>query len=96
MIAPAWPLRTERLLLRPFEPGDLDALHAIQADETVARWLYNDARTFEETRELLERKIAGSTLRAECEWLSAAATLRETRELLGHLAALGERGPPTG
>ena len=88
MIAPAWPLRTERLLLRPFEPGDLDALYAIQADETVARWLYNDARTFEETRELLERKIAGSTLRAEGEWLSAGVTLRDTRELVGDISLL--------
>jgi RimJ/RimL family protein N-acetyltransferase len=88
VIAPAWPLRTERLLLRPFAPGDLDALYEIQADETVARWLYNEARTFEETRELLERKIAGSAVHTEGDWLSAAVTLRESDELAGDLSLL--------
>ncbi len=88
MTAPDWPLRTERLLLRPFEAGDLDALHAIHSDEAVVRWLYNDPRTLDETRELLGRKIAGAALRAEGEWLGAAVTLRETGELVGDLSLL--------
>ena len=46
-------METERLLLRPFEERDLDALHAIHSDESVVRWLYNDVRTPEESRELL-------------------------------------------
>ena len=57
MVAPAWPLRTERLLLRPFAPDDLDALYAIQSDEAVARWLYNEPRTLAETRALLAHKV---------------------------------------
>jgi len=76
--APRWPLETERLRLRPFGPDDLDALFAIQADESVARWLYNDPRTLVETRELLARKIGGAALHGEGEWLSAAAVLRTT------------------
>src|SRR5262245_6775197 len=72
MVAPAWPLRTERLLLRPFAPGDLDALYAIQSDEGVARWLYNQPRTLEQTRELLAHKVSGDAVRGEGEWLSAA------------------------
>ena len=88
MTAPDWPLRTDRLLLRPFETGDLDAMHVIHSDERVVRWLYNDARTRDETRELLERKIAGSALRAEGDWLSAAATRRDTGELVGDVSLL--------
>jgi RimJ/RimL family protein N-acetyltransferase len=86
--APDWPLRTERLLLRPFEAADLDELYVIHADETVVRWLYNEPRTLDETRELLERKIAGSTLHAEGEWLSAAVTHRDTGELVGDVSLL--------
>ncbi len=88
MYEPAWPIETERLLLRPFEPGDLRALHAIHGDRENVRWLYHDARSLEETREVLTRKIAGSAVRAEGEWLSAAVVLRDTGELVGDVALL--------
>lgn len=81
-------MRTERLLLRPFEPGDLGALHAIHSDEQVVRWLYNGARSLEETRELLARKIAGNALRGEGEWLSVAVVLAQTGELVGDVSLL--------
>ena len=60
MHEPAWPIETARLLLRPFLPSDLDALHAIHGDGANARWLYNGALSLAETRELLTRKSAGS------------------------------------
>ena len=88
MPAPAWPLRTERLLLRPFEPEDLDALHALHSDEEVARWLYNEPRSIEETRELLARKVGSATVRAEGDWLGAAAVLVATGELVADIAFL--------
>ena len=81
-------MRTERLLLRPFAPGDLAALHAIYSDQLVVRWLYNEARSLEETRKLLRLKIAGSTLRAEGEWLSAAVVLEPAGELVGDVSLL--------
>ena len=88
MISPRWPLETERLRLRPFESGDLDALHAIHSDESVVRWLYNDVRTPEETRELLALKIAGGSIRGEGDWLSAAVVLREGGALVGDVSLL--------
>ena len=88
MVAPTWPLRTERLTLRPFTPDDLAALYAIQSDEGVARWLYNDPRSLEETRELLATKIGGASVRGEGEWLSAAAVLREAGELVADVSLL--------
>jgi len=88
VVAPRWPLETERLVLRPFGSGDLEAFHAIQSDATVVRWLYNDVRTLEETRDLLARKIAGSALQREGEWLSAAVTLGATGELVGDISLL--------
>jgi RimJ/RimL family protein N-acetyltransferase len=86
MVAPAWPLRTERLVLRPFASDDLGALHAIQSDEGVARWLYNEPRTLEETRELLSHKVGADALRAEGGWLSAAVALAATGELVADVS----------
>jgi RimJ/RimL family protein N-acetyltransferase len=83
---PDWPLETERLVLRPYGESDLDDLHRMHADEEVARYLYNDARTLEETRALLARKIAGAELNAEGDWMSAAVVARETGRIVGDLA----------
>ena len=83
---PDWPLETERLVLRPFEDGDLNALYRMQSDAEVARWLYNDPRTLEETRAQLSRKIAGAQLTAEDDWLSAVVVERETGDVVGDMA----------
>ena len=88
MHEPAWPIETPRLTLRPFEPSDLEALHAIHGDRENVRWLYNDARTLVETRELLTLKTTGTALRREGEWLSAAVVLRATGELVGDVSLL--------
>jgi RimJ/RimL family protein N-acetyltransferase len=83
---PDWPLQTERLVLRPFEEGDFDAFYAMQSDVESARWLYNDARTPEQARELLERKIASDRFFGERDWLSAAVIARETGQLVGDVS----------
>ena len=88
MPSPSWPLRTERLVLRPFAADDLEPLHAIHSDEGVARWLYNDPRSLEETRELLANKVGGASVGGEGEWLGAAAVLRETGELVADISLL--------
>ena len=73
---PVWPLETERLVLRPYAAGDLDDLHALYAEEEVARWLYHGPSTLEESREKLVRKVAGHALSAE-HGLSAAVQLQD-------------------
>jgi RimJ/RimL family protein N-acetyltransferase len=85
-MTPDWPLETERLMLRPYEEGDLDALYAVQSDEESARWLYNEPRTLDETRVLLARLIAGDGLSAEGDWLSAAVIARESGEYVGGMS----------
>jgi RimJ/RimL family protein N-acetyltransferase len=83
---PDWPLETERLVLRPFEEGDLDAFFAIQSDEESTRWLYNEPRTLAETKALLAKKIAGDRFTAEGDWLAAAVISRETGQVVGDLS----------
>ena len=51
-------IETERLLLRPFAPDDLAAVHDIHRRPEMVRWLYEDAaRTVEDDRPWLEGRI---------------------------------------
>ena len=47
-------LNTERLLLRHFEPADLDPLHALYRDPEIRKCYPDGTRTLEETMQALE------------------------------------------
>lgn len=83
MLSPTYPIRTERLLLRPFAPGDLDALVAIHGDPDVVRFLYDGVRTHEDLRPVLEEKATRTELAKEGDSLNLAAVAAETGELVG-------------
>ena len=80
---PAYPVQTERLLLRPFAASDFDALLAIQSRADVTRYLYWDPRTAAEVRETLDPRSAATAIIAEGDNLSLAAVLRDGGELIG-------------
>jgi RimJ/RimL family protein N-acetyltransferase len=82
-VKPAYPIQTDRLLLRPFAETDFDALLAIQSRADVARYLYWDPRTAAEVRETLDTKVRATAIIAEGDNLSLAAVFRETGELIG-------------
>ncbi|MFE4977467.1 GNAT family N-acetyltransferase [Kitasatospora sp. NPDC056651] len=54
------PVSTERLLLRPFTPDDLDDLHAYQGLSEVARYLYRPPLTRDQCVQSLTRRAAGT------------------------------------
>jgi RimJ/RimL family protein N-acetyltransferase len=64
-VRPDWPLRTERLTLRPYEERDFDGFHAVFGSPEVVRWLYEEPATEEESRRRLERKISAVALTAD-------------------------------
>ncbi|GAA3451676.1 GNAT family N-acetyltransferase [Dactylosporangium matsuzakiense] len=72
MLRPEYPIRTERLTLRPFTAGDFDDLHAMTGDPEVVRYLYWEVHTPQETRAALDRRIAQSELTEEGQWLTLA------------------------
>ncbi|MGI5237706.1 GNAT family N-acetyltransferase [Dactylosporangium sp. CA-139066] len=75
MLRPDYPIRTERLTLRPFAAGDLDDLHALTGDPQVVRYLYWEVHTPEETREALARRMGQDALTEEGQWLVLAMDL---------------------
>jgi len=81
-----FPLQTERLLLRPFTDGDLEAVFAIQSGEDVTRYLYWGPRSLDEVRHQLKRLKAMTAIDGESDALRLAAVARESGELIGDVS----------
>jgi RimJ/RimL family protein N-acetyltransferase len=82
MLKPDYPIRTSRLILRPYTAGDLDALHDIQSRPEVTRYLLYDVRDRDSTAESLDQKMA-ATLDDEGGSLTLAVLLPDAGTLIG-------------
>jgi RimJ/RimL family protein N-acetyltransferase len=85
-VSPDWPIETERLTLRPFVEDDFDAMHAMQSDAEVQRYLYGEPKSPAESRDYLKRKIASSAWAEEGDWLGAAVIERATGTTVGDVS----------
>lgn len=72
-------IETERLVVRPFEAGDLDALLALTADEATMRWL-GGVQDREASAAWLERQLRHHELHG---FARLAVRDRVTGELIG-------------
>ncbi|HUZ69000.1 MAG TPA: GNAT family N-acetyltransferase [Candidatus Saccharimonadales bacterium] len=86
MYSPEWPMHTERLLLRPFEERDLQALHTMQSDVEVVRYLYHDVRSLDDVRIALARKMGSVSIAGEGDHVNAAVVLRDSGELVADVS----------
>ena len=55
----AWPRRTARLVLRPIDSGDVDAMLAYRSDPAVTEFLTHDPLMREEVEERIAMRISG-------------------------------------
>lgn len=85
VLRPDYPIKTARLLLRPFAARDLDAMHAYQQLPEVTRYLMWPPRSREEAVASLEKRLAHPTLEKEGEVLVLAVEHQETGALLGEV-----------
>ena len=81
---PDYPLRTARLILRPYVSGDLDALHDIQSRPEVTRYLLYDTRDRDQVREILEQRIRADG--SERDAVDLAVVLPDSGALIGDVA----------
>ncbi|TDC84924.1 N-acetyltransferase [Nonomuraea deserti] len=84
MLKPHYPLTTDRLTLRPFTPGDLDAVHAYESLPDVTRHLYWGPRDRDASRAFLDKRITRTALLDEGDALDLAITLSDSGELIGN------------
>jgi RimJ/RimL family protein N-acetyltransferase len=84
-LRPAYPLRTERLDLRPHRMDDLDDLYAFHSRPEVVRYTPWPVRDREQTRVALEAKLTQDALTEPGQWLVLAIELRETGTVIGEV-----------
>lgn len=83
--APDYPVVTERLTLRPFDPvSDVDPMHAYRSRPDVCRYAPIEPRTRQEVADRLRNPdLTRSVLEAEGDILSLAVEVRNTNQMIG-------------
>ena len=79
----ALPLRTDRLVLRPFTTEDRDPLYAFHSDPEAVRYVPYPPRTQEQVAEVLRRKAVNTELRREGDLLELAVLRADDQTLIG-------------
>lgn len=80
-----FPIRTERLVLRPHRIDDLDDLARFHGDPEVVRYVPWPVRDRAATEETLRVKLTQTELVAHGQWLVLAVEVRETGRVVGEV-----------
>ena len=78
------PLRTQRLVLRRFEAGDLDAFYAYHSLPETARFLPGEAKSYTKSMESVG-KYANFVFEKEGDWICLAIEAADAPGLLGEV-----------
>jgi RimJ/RimL family protein N-acetyltransferase len=83
MLHPEYPLRTERLELRPLSLDDVDAMYAYQSLSDVCRYIPYEPRTREQIAERIASGTFSAALTAEGQALQLGVTLIGSDVVIG-------------
>ena len=81
-----FPIETERLLLRPYEPRDIDDFVRVQTHPDVSRYLYWGVRSRAELEQVLAEKIERMALARRGDAVDLAVIVRETGAFAGSVS----------
>ena len=85
---PDYPIRTERLTLRPFTRGDVDAVYAYRRREDVARYLFDVALSREECALAVQQRIGQVALEADGDKIILAVDLNQNGSVVGEVSLI--------
>jgi len=89
-VQPAYPLRTERLRLRPVSLDDLEAVHSYRSMPDVARYLPHEPHSREDTIATLSKMVEQSGMTELGHWLDLAVEFDELAGAADSSAVVGE------
>ncbi|PYI67910.1 GNAT family N-acetyltransferase [Arthrobacter livingstonensis] len=95
MVEIPYPLTTERLVLRRFAAGDLDAYYAYQQLPATARYLLNEARSYTECMGRIAMYV-DAPFEQEGHWASFAIERAGAPGLVGEIALKWSAGGTSG
>jgi len=82
-LAPSYPLKTERMSLRPNEMGDLAALHGLFGRADVSRYLMWEPMDLDQAQALLDRRVLQTRIETEGDGILLAAIDDVTGRMIG-------------
>jgi RimJ/RimL family protein N-acetyltransferase len=85
ILRPATPIDTTRFRLRPLTLADFDDVHAYYSRADVARYLYWEACTPEETRAYLARNVARTAIEKDDDGVVLGVVPHDTGRVIGQV-----------
>jgi RimJ/RimL family protein N-acetyltransferase len=82
-LRPAFPIRTERLILRPFVQSDFDVVFDMQSRPEVVQYLMWDVMDREAVQTFLERRLRQTAIEADDAAIVLAATIPPSDRVIG-------------
>lgn len=86
--APHYPILTERLLLRPFIRGDVDAVFSYRSLAAVAEYLFDQPMSHEECAEAVRARASQVAFTSEGDKILLAVEERQTGRLVGEVSLI--------
>jgi RimJ/RimL family protein N-acetyltransferase len=87
-LRPDYPLLTDRLRLRPFTRGDVDAVFDYRGREDVARYLFDPPLSREDCALAVQQRITQLSLGQEGDRIILAVETREGSALIGEVSLI--------
>lgn len=78
-----YPIRTERLVLRPYRADDYDFLVSLMTRDDVTRYLLYDTKTPEQVHDSLRLRMTLPPLTVDGQAITLAAEIRDTGQVAG-------------
>ena len=88
LYVPSYPIETERLRLRPFNRGDVDAVFAYRSLKQVAEFLFDDPMSHEEVAEAVRARAAQVAFSGEGDKILLGVERRDNSRLIGEVSLI--------